>query len=104
VFPSSFCYLQNLERRPLESEKCDEHEDEKNATGQLKVFLGFVLAQTRNTGKKGSAVDAGLGQDQKKSANQGQVPEEELHVPQDAVSHGLKRTVRYFFGTVKCKV
>jgi len=36
--------LENLKRWPLEPEKCDEHENQEDATCQLKVLFRLVLA------------------------------------------------------------
>jgi hypothetical protein len=82
--------LENLERRPFESEKRDEHENQENTTGQLKVLFRLVLAEAGNSGEKWFTIGSGFGQDEKQSTDQCQVPEEELHVPKDAVGDGLK--------------
>ena len=82
--------LKNLERRPFETEECDEHEHQEDATGQLKVLFRLVLAEAGNSGEKWFTVGSGFGQDEKQGSDQSQVPEKELHVPEDAVGDGLE--------------
>ena len=57
---------------------------------ELQVLLGLVLAEGRHSGEEGAALDAGLGEDQQKGAAEGQVSEQELEVPQDAVGDRLR--------------
>ena len=56
---------------------------------ELQVLLGLVLAEGRHSGEEGAALDAGLGQDEQEGAAEGQVSEQELEVPQDAVGDRL---------------
>ena len=85
-----FSYLEDLKWWPFKSEKCDKHEDQENTSGQLQIFLRLVLSQTWNSWEKGSTFNPWFCQNQKQGSDQGQVPEEELHVPEDAVGDGLK--------------
>ena len=56
---------------------------------ELQVLLGLVLAEGRDSGEEGAALDAGLGEDEQEGATEGQVSEQELEVPQDAVGDRL---------------
>ncbi len=89
-------YLERLERRRVEPQQGDEHEDEQDPAGQLHVLLRLVLSQAGDARKEGLSLAAGLGQDQQERPDEGQVAEEKLDVPQDAVGHRLlaKRVVR----------
>ena len=56
---------------------------------ELQVLLGLVLAEGRHSGEEGAALDARLGEDEQEGAAEGQVSEQELEVPQDAVGDRL---------------
>ena len=71
-------------------DESDEHKDEQDPSGELKVFLGLVLAEGRHSGEEGAALDARLGEDQQEGAAESQVSEQELEVPQDAVGDRLR--------------
>ena len=83
--------LQDLKWRPFETEQGDEHEDEQDSPGQLKVLLRLVLAEARDPGEEGSGFGAGFGEDEEESSDEGEIPEEELHVPENAVGHSLEK-------------
>ena len=80
-----------LHGRGVEPEEGDEHEDEEDASGELEVLLGLVLAQGGHAGEQAPALHARLGQHQQQGPAQRQVAEQELHVPQDAVRDRLRR-------------
>ena len=83
--------LDDLKRRPLEAEQGHEHEDEQDPSGELEVFLRLVLAQARDSGEESSGFSARFGEDEQESSDECEIPEEELHVPENAVGHSLKQ-------------
>ena len=56
---------------------------------ELQVLLWLVLTKGRYPGEQRAALDAGFGQDEQEGATQGQVSEQELQVPKDAVRDRL---------------
>ena len=58
---------------------------------ELQVLLRLVLAEGRHSGEQGASLDAGLCQDEQEGAAEGQVPEQELQVPKDAVRDRLQK-------------
>ncbi len=57
----------------------------------LQVHLGLVLSERWNAGKERLSLHPGLGQYEQQRANKGQVSEQELQVPQDAVRYRLNK-------------
>ena len=80
-----------LHGRRVEPKEGDEHEYDEDPSGQLEVLLGLVLAQRGDAGEERATFDARLGQDEEEGADQGQVAEQKLQVPQDAVRDGLEK-------------
>jgi len=82
--------LNNLHGTHLEPEESDEHEDQENSSSKLEIHLGLVLTEGWDSGKQRLSFHPGLSQDQQQGANQSQVTEQELDIPQNTVRHGLK--------------
>lgn len=82
--------LYDLEEAQLETDQCDEHERQQDTSGELHEVLGFVLAHAWNASKKWTSFTSWLGENQKKCSDEGQVSEQELNIPEDWISDGLK--------------
>lgn len=75
---------------PLAAEdEADEEEDQENTTSQLEVHLPVLLINLGETGKGLGLADPGIGQNHEKTADDGQVSEEEVEVEDQAVSKSL---------------
>ena len=56
----------------------------------LEIHLGLVLSQTGHSGEQGLALHSALSEDEQKGSDEGEVAEEELEVPEDAVGNCLE--------------
>ena len=70
-----------LHQRGVEPQKRDEHKDQENPAGELEVFFGLILSEGWDSGEQWSGLGLGFGEDEQQSAAEGQVAEQELHVP-----------------------
>lgn len=78
-------------KRPLSLESnSNEKEDEKYTSGQLEVFPPVVITQARQSCKVVLALNHGFRKDHEKSANDGEVAQEEIDVKDETISKSLK--------------
>lgn len=84
-----------LHERELDPQEGGEHEHEEDPPGELQVALGLVVPEGGDAGEERLSLLAALGQHEEEGPDEGQVAEEELKVPQNAVGYGLlkERTV-----------
>lgn len=68
----------------------DEKEDQEDSTSELEVFLAVVISQIGQTGKHTFTGHHRVGEDHEKSANNGEIAEEEIDVKDETVTESLK--------------
>lgn len=82
------CYL---EKAQLKAYQRYEHKRQKNPSRQLKIILGFVVAQRRDSSKQALGLTSAFCQHEKQRSDQCQVAEKEVEIPQNAVGECLKQ-------------
>ena len=97
--------LDDLHGGHLEAEEGEEHEDKKDPARQLQIHFRLVLPQagylanedikkykykeSAHPSKERFPLNSGLGENEEESSDEGEVAEEKLEIPQDAVGDSL---------------
>jgi len=82
--------LDDLHGGHLESEEGQKHEDQEDPAGQLEIHLGLVLSQAGHASEQRLALHTALSEDEEEGSDEGEVTEQELEVPEDAVGYSLE--------------